>query len=162
MIFRSLDRFLETLLFVALAAMGAIVSANVFCRFVLNFSIYWGDEAAQSLLVWLTFLGAAIAIRDRSHYAFDWFNAYASGKTQLTFALTSRIVTLLAVGALFFWSAQVAWEIRPWIMPATGISRAWVYAAGPTGCAFMLLYGVRDLFAIVREHSAPKSSPVAT
>jgi TRAP-type C4-dicarboxylate transport system permease small subunit len=162
MIFRLLDRSLETLLFLALAAMGAIVSVNVFCRFVLHFSIYWGDEAAQSLLVWLTFLGAAIAIRDRSHYAFDWFSAYAGRTTRLVFAVGSRIVTLAAIAGLLIWSAQVAWDIRPWIMPAMGISRGWVYLAGPTGCAFMLLYGVRDLIAIVREHSTPAPTTAAT
>jgi TRAP-type C4-dicarboxylate transport system permease small subunit len=167
MIFRIFDRTLETLLVLALAAMGTIVSANVFCRFVLDFSIYWGDEAAQSLLVWLTFLGAAIAaiaVRDRSHYAFDWFASYAAGSARLalSLALLSRIVTLGAVGGLFLWSAEVAIEIHPWIMPAMGISRSWVYAAGPSGSAFMFLYLVRDLILVLREHSPPPASTAAT
>lgn len=164
MIFRLLDRTLEALLFLALAAMGAIVSANVFCRFVLDFSIYWGDEAAQSLLVWLTFLGAAVAVRDRAHYAFDWFGSYAAGSPRLALSLSiiSRMVTLMAVAGLLLWSAQVAIEIHPWIMPAMGISRSWVYAAGPTGSTFMLLYLVRDLTLVVREHRLPPPSSAAT
>jgi tripartite ATP-independent transporter DctM subunit len=57
-----IDRLLDTSLWMILAAMAVIVSANVFCRFLLGFSIYWGDEVAQVLLVWLTFLGAAVGM----------------------------------------------------------------------------------------------------
>src|SRR5690606_18210060 len=93
MMFRLLDRTLDTLLFVVLAAMGAIVATNVFCRFVLNFSIYWGDEAAQALLVWLTFLGAAVAVRDRSHYSFDYLARTSSGPRRFAIGVVSRSIT---------------------------------------------------------------------
>lgn len=70
-VFKILDRVLETMLFITLAGMSAVVASNVFCRFVLSFSFSWGDETAQILMVWLTFLGAAVATRDKSHFAFD-------------------------------------------------------------------------------------------
>ena len=69
---QRLDAVLDGLLFVVLAAMTTIVSLNVFCRFVLKFSLSWADETAMILMVWLTFLGAAVAMRDRMHYAFDY------------------------------------------------------------------------------------------
>ena len=150
MIFRLADRLLEALLAVVLGAMSIVVAANVFCRFVLGFSLYWGDEAAQSLLVWLTFLGAAIAVREGTHYSFDYFARVSTGRLRRVLALLSRVVTILALLGLFGWSFEVAWGIRPWIMPAMGISRVWVYAAGPVGCAFMLLYAARDLLRVIR------------
>lgn len=151
MIIKTLDRTLDFLLFTVLAAMTAIVATNVFCRFVLNFSLYWGDESAQALLVWLTFLGAAVAVRDRAHYTFDYLAQTSKGKVQFAVILFSRVVEILAVIGLFYWSLQVAWGIRPWILPASGISRSYVYAAGPIGSAFMLLYAVRDLLRVMRE-----------
>jgi TRAP-type transport system small permease protein len=160
MLFRVLDRTLEILLFLVLAAMGAIVAANVFCRFVLDFSLYWGDEAAQALLVWLTFLGAAVAVRDRAHYSFDYLARTSTGKRRLVLGVISRSITILALLGLLYWSLEVAWGIRPWIMPAMEISRVWVYAAGPVGCAFMLLYAVRDLARVIRSGGA-EDEPVA-
>ena len=148
--FRIVDRTLDLALFAVLAAMGAIVAANVFCRFVLNFSLYWGDEAAQALLVWLTFLGAAVAVRDRAHYSFDYLARRSTGVRALIVGVTSRVITILALVGLLYWSARVAWGIRPWIMPAMEISRVWVYAAGPVGCALMLLYAARDLARVLR------------
>jgi TRAP-type C4-dicarboxylate transport system permease small subunit len=160
--FARLDRLLETLLFVVLAAMAAIVAANVFCRFILEFSIYWGDEAAQALLVWLTFLGAAVAVRERAHYAFDYLARYSRQRFQFVIGATSRIITLLALAGFLYWSVRVTWGIRPWIMPAMGISRAYVYAAGPVGCALMLLYGARDLWRLIAERRVTVRTVAAT
>jgi TRAP-type C4-dicarboxylate transport system permease small subunit len=154
MFVKILDRTLDASICVVLAAMVAIVAINVFCRFVLNFSLYWGDESAQALLVWLTFLGSAVAVRERGHYSFDYLARVSPPRMRLAVALTSRIITLLAIFGLFYWSAEVAIGIRPWIMPALQISRTWVYAAGPIGCLFMLVYGFLDLRRVIREHQA--------
>lgn len=40
---------------------------QVFCRYVLNSALGWAEELSVYLLVWLVFLGAAAAMRDRSH-----------------------------------------------------------------------------------------------
>ena len=161
MIFRFADRLLEALLALVLATMSMVVAANVFCRFVLGFSLYWGDEAAQSLLVWLTFLGAAIAVREGTHYSFDYFARVSTGTLRRLLGLLSRVITILALLGLFGWSLEVAWGIRPWIMPAMGVSRVWVYAAGPVGCAFMLLYAGRDLVRILRSGPGEPEAPRA-
>jgi TRAP-type transport system small permease protein len=161
MIFRLVDRLLDSLLFAVLGAMGAIVAVNVFCRFVLSFSLYWGDEAAQALLVWLTFLGAAVAVRDRGHYSFDYLARISTGSRRLLVGVLSRVITIVALLALLYWSAEVAWGIRPWIMPAMEVSRVWVYAAGPVGCLLMLLYAARDLVRVIRARGAEEEQVAA-
>lgn len=158
--FRIIDRALDFMLFAVLASMGAIVAANAFCRFVLSFSIYWGDEAAQALLVWLTFLGAAVAVRDHLHYSFDYLARRSTGRRALAVAFLSRVITIVALVGLLYWSARVAWGIRPWIMPAMEVSRVWVYAAGPVGSALMLLYAARDLVRVLRAGGV-EEEPVA-
>ncbi|MEX1184385.1 MAG: TRAP transporter small permease [Gemmatimonadota bacterium] len=159
--FRILDRILDSVLLAVLGLMAAIVAANVFCRFVLQFSIYWGDEAAQALLVWLTFLGAAVAVRDRAHYAFDYLGQYSRGNLQFAAAIVSRMITLIALIGLFYWGLRVTLGIRPWIMPAMEISRAWVYAAGPIGCGLMIIYIIRDLGLLVHERRVAAKTVVA-
>ncbi|MHC4677773.1 MAG: TRAP transporter small permease [Planctomycetota bacterium] len=75
----ALNRLLDYLIFLILLVMAAIMALNVFCRFILQFSLSWADEVAQILLVWLTFLGAAIGIREKSHYAFEYLAGRLSG-----------------------------------------------------------------------------------
>jgi TRAP-type transport system small permease protein len=159
--FARLDRTLDTMLFLVLAAMTVIVTTNVFCRFVLNFSLYWGDEAAQALLVWLTFLGAGVAVRERAHYTFDYLETYSRGTLKLVVGVTIRVITLAILIAFLYWTVRVTWGIRPWVMPAMGISRAYVYAAGPVGTFFMLLYLLRDLVRLIDEHRVAAAHPVA-
>lgn len=150
-VFRILDRVLEAMLVVTLAGMVAVVATNVFCRFVLHFSFSWGDETAQILMVWLTFLGAAVATRDRAHFAFDYLIRNLPQRAKKFFVVLGHLIVLAMTLGLLYWSGKVTWEIRHWVMPATDISRSWVYGACPTGCVFILLYAAQnfltDLFA---------------
>lgn len=153
--FRMIDRTLDVALFVILAAMTTVVAANVFCRFVLQFSISWGDELAQILLVWLTFLGAAAATREKAHYAFDYLVRNLPGRAKKVFIVFTQLVCIGAISILLWYSWQVTWGIRRWIMPATEINRAFVYGACPAGCLFMLMYAIRNLVEdlVVREQA---------
>lgn len=148
---KVLNKILDYLLFLILATMSGVMAANVFFRFVLHKSLYWGDELAQVLMVWLTFLGAAVAVREYAHYAFDYFARRLSGFTHKLFIVTGRSITLIATGILMVYSIEVTAGIRDWIMPAMEYSRAWVYGACPVGCLFMLIYGFRDLFRFIKN-----------
>jgi len=144
---RWIDGVLDLLLFAVLAGMVAIVSTNVFCRFALNFSLSWADETAMILMVWLTFLGAAVAMRDRMHYAFDYLVRSLPSRLRRGVRLFGHLVGLVLTLLLLYWSATVVVLITDWVMPATGVRRSWVYAACPVGCVFLVLYQVRNLWA---------------
>ncbi len=134
------DTILDASLLVTLATMSLIVAINVFFRFVLNASIYWGDELALVLFVWLTFLGAAVSIREREHYAFNYFSGKLKGKALRNYILLRDCLTVIAILVLLYYSGQVTLQINAWIMPAMEISRSLVYGAAPVGCLFMLYY----------------------
>lgn len=133
-----------TLIFI-LAAMSVLVAVNVFFRFVINESIYWGDEVALVLMVWLTFLGAAVATREREHYEFKYLIHKLKGPSLKVYLFSRHAITIIAILLLGYYSARVAIEIRSWILPATEISRTFVYGACPLGCFFMLFYSVERL-----------------
>jgi len=158
MIWRFLDRLLNSLLFLTLVTMVTVVSANVFCRFLLSFSIYWGDELAQILLVWMTFLGAAVAVRDKGHYVFDYLVSRLPGKWRTGTMILGHLISIMAILLLLVYGAQVTLGIRTWIMPALEISRSFVYGACPIGCSFMLIYALRHLSHDVRN-AAFKANP---
>ena len=143
---KLLDTLLDALLMIILAAMSLVVAANVFCRFVLNFSLYWGDESAQILLVWLTFLGAAVAVREQAHYALNYLSEQLAPRPRRALLILRSVLSVVAIVVLLYYSARVTQAIENWVMPATEISRAWVYGACPLGCIFMLYYALRNLW----------------
>lgn len=135
-----IDDTLDYALIGIIGAMALLVATNVFFRFVLNASIYWGDEVALILMVWLTFLGAAVATRDEEHYVFRYLITKLEGKPLKVYVYLRNCINIIVILILGFYSGRVAIEIHSWIMPATEISRTFVYGACPLGCIFMLYY----------------------
>lgn len=143
---RAVDKALDTALMGIIASMSVLVAVNVFFRFVLNSSIYWGDEVALILMVWLTFLGAAVATRDKSHYVFTYLINRLKGMPLKMLVFARDLINIGVIILLGFFSGKAAIEIHSWIMPATEISRALVYGAAPVGCIFMLYYSLEQLY----------------
>ncbi|WP_291298808.1 TRAP transporter small permease [Elioraea sp.] len=63
-------RALRLLLLVMMAALVAAVTAGVVFRYGLGASLYWATEVPNFLLVWIVFLGAAVAWHEGKHIAF--------------------------------------------------------------------------------------------
>lgn len=152
MIRTVIDKTLDCLLILNLGLMTLVIAANVFFRFVLNQSIPWADELAMILLVWLTFLGAAVAVRERTHYVFAYLIHKLRGRTLKVYILSRNLTMIFAILILGFYSTQITAGITDWIMPALEISRAYVYAAAPAGSLFMLYYSI-DL--MIRDWKDP-------
>ena len=65
--FRALRLFIVA----CLAAMVVLVFGNVVLRYVFNTGITISEEASRWLFVWMTFLGAIVALRDHGHLGTD-------------------------------------------------------------------------------------------
>ena len=71
---RILDAYcgvLKVLIGICLAVMVVLVFGNVFLRYGFNSGITISEELSRWLLVWLTFLGAIVALREHAHLGVD-------------------------------------------------------------------------------------------
>jgi TRAP-type C4-dicarboxylate transport system permease small subunit len=71
---KIIDLYCHALKFVialCLAAMVMLVFGNVMLRYLFNSGIAQSEELSRWLLVWLTFLGAIIAVREHAHLGVD-------------------------------------------------------------------------------------------
>lgn len=152
MLRKIIDKTLDVSLVIILGTMASIVAANVFCRFLLGFSIYWGDELALVLMVWLTFLGAAVAIRDNAHYTFSYLAGKLNGSALRNYLLLRNLLVITSILILGYHSFQITRGITSWILPALEISRAYVYVSAPLGCLFMLYYSVDQLLIDLKQN----------
>lgn len=142
--FKVLDKVHEGLLFIVLLTMVSIVASNVFSRFILGTSISWGEEVAKILLTYLTFLGASYAIKDNSHYTFD-FLLHKISKPIIPYFLAFRWLVIITISSLLlYWSVEVTVRISDWIMPSTGLNRAVVYGVTPLSMFFLIIYAIRN------------------
>lgn len=86
--------------------MIVVVVLQVICRYLFNNSLFWSEELARMLLVQITFLGAAVAFRSRSHIAVDILAARLGPRCRQTL----QTVSLLACAALFAAMLVYGWN----------------------------------------------------
>ncbi len=64
-------RILSWLMALSLAVMVVLVFTNVVMRYAFNSGITVSEELSRWLFVWMTFLGAIVALRERAHLGTD-------------------------------------------------------------------------------------------
>ena len=68
---RVLDQVLTVAAALIVAATAVITCIAVFFRSILHSSLPWPEEITGYALVWTSFIGAYLAVRDNSHIGFD-------------------------------------------------------------------------------------------
>jgi len=95
----SLDHAAKLVIILTMAAMVAIVSAEVFCRYALRSSIGWADEVSRLAFVASMFLAIPLGIRTQSHIGIELLTsrlpAPVRGTLLRAIALVSAAVMLL-------------------------------------------------------------------
>lgn len=129
-VLNGLCRILEFLMAAALAVMVVLVFGNVVLRYGFNSGITMSEEVSRWLFVWLTFIGAIVAMREHAHLGSDMLVSRLPvlGKKAclvLGHVLMIYIAWLLFSGAL----AQVRINLDVQA-PVTGASMAILYAPG--------------------------------
>ena len=141
--------FLKGVIALCLAAMVVLVSGNVVLRYGFNSGITISEELSRWLLVWLTFLGAIVAVREHAHLGVDTLVRMLppAGKRIcfiINYCLMLYADWLLLTGS---WRQTIInLEDRA---PATGLSLGIFYFAGVVfgvSAGILLLY---DLFRVV-------------
>lgn len=93
---------LEATLVVCLAAMCVMVFGNVVLRHVFDSGINISEELSRFLFIWLTFLGAIVAMREGGHLSMDMLVRRLSGRA-LWGAVLAAQGLVLACCAVFLW-----------------------------------------------------------
>ncbi len=157
-------RLLDVLTAVFLAIMVVLVFGNVVLRYAFNSGITVSEELSRWLFVWLTFLGAIVAVRKQGHLGTDVLVSRLRpvGKRLclvITHLLMLWITWLLLKGS---WQQVVInADVRA---PVTNLPMAIVYAAGVVFAASTGLLFVLDLIQLLREqrHAADGREPGAS
>lgn len=130
---RTIDVFfrgLELLVVICLFAMVVMVFGNVVMRYVFNSGILMSEEMSRYAFIWLTYIGAMIAMREGGHLGVDMLVKHLPllGK-KVCFFLSESL--MLFCNVLFFWGTFKMHELQVTnISPVAGISMIWIYGLG--------------------------------
>lgn len=133
------NRAIEIFTAFLLIVMVVLVFIQIVSRVIYGSSFAWTEEIARFAMIWITFLGAAIAFKYGAHIGIDVF-------VRRLPRLPDKVVGVFAslMSAIFFivlayqgWKLMGASQMQT--TPALRLSMSHVYAIIPISACFMLL-----------------------
>jgi len=113
-----------------LAVMVVLVFGNVFMRYAFNSGFTLSEELSRWLFVWLTFLGAVVALRNNGHLGTDMLVGRLGATGKRVCMGISLLLMMYCLWLIFKGSYDqtvVNWDSTSAVME---VSMGWFYASG--------------------------------
>lgn len=144
-------RLLSYLTVGCLAAMVAMVFGNVALRYGFNSGIAVSEELSRWLFLWVVFLGATVAVHERTHMGTDMVLAKLPVPLQKTCLVLGHVLMLYITWLIFSGSlsqTRINWDAEA---PVTGASMAWVYSTGVVFAVSTAIMLLLDLWRVLTD-----------
>ena len=140
---RILDRAVDFFLAMLIIGMTAVIFVSVFWRYALNSPLSWVEEVARLMVVWMCFVGAYMALRERKHIGFDIIVARLPAAVRRVIDAVNQVLTITFLVVVIWQGVVFAGQFLTITMPYTGISQGWfAYSVFPVSGALMLLQSI--------------------
>lgn len=143
-----LFKAIESVLAVLLLGMVLMVFGNVLLRYAFNSGIQVSEELSRFFFIWLTFIGAIVAMREGSHLGMDNFVTTLSRRGKLVCLALSQGLVLLCCAMMFSgtWNQH---EINATTSaPVTVLSMIWVFGVAYVTSVCIALIALHTLWRI--------------
>ena len=132
---RLIDHHIEEwLLIVTYTAMLIIATAQVFFRYVVNYSISWSQDLLTFMLIWSVFIGISLAVKHRRHIKVEIAFVLLSKRAQFILRVMSNIIFMIFCAIFSYFSLKKVYSlifINPQISESTGLSMWMIQIAIP-------------------------------
>ncbi|WP_424236859.1 TRAP transporter small permease [Bhargavaea ginsengi] len=134
-----LAKILSYLCIIALALLSAIVLVQVVSRFF-DVSLPATEELARLLIVWLTFLGSALAIHEKMHLGVRYFVNLASERYQRIIDTLIYVLVAVLLAVLVFYGFSLSMTALTTASATMRLPMAVFYLAIPVSSLFALYF----------------------
>lgn len=139
-------RVLIVIASVFLAATVALTFAQVVLRFVFSDPRAWVEEVGRYLFVWVTFIGAAVALAHDAHIRVDAFVQRLGPRGIRATDILRHAVDAICLCFIIYSGVLVVWRNRnSEFYTIDGAPQVVFYLAVPVGAVLMLLFLLRGL-----------------
>ncbi|WP_251864944.1 TRAP transporter large permease subunit [Achromobacter sp. Marseille-Q4962] len=134
----------------------AVLLAGVVARYALHSPLVWSDELASILFLWLSMLGAVVALRRGEHMRMTALVNRLGPAPRAVLETVALAASLAFLALILAPALQYAEEESFIVTPALELSNAWRAAAIPAGLALMAVVAALRL---LRMHAARHALP---
>ena len=145
---RLYTKALEAVMALGLALMVVLVFGNVVLRYLFDSGITVSEELSRWIFVWVTLLGAIVAMREHAHLGTDALVSRLP-RTGKVACLVAGYVLMIGTCLLLLGGAleqtQINWTVSA---PSSGASVAIFYASGIVFAVSAILIMLNDLYRL--------------
>lgn len=145
---RLFENTLNITMAFALAVMVVLVFGNVVLRYAFNSGITWSEEMSRYLFMWLTFLGAIGAYKNKEHLGVDMVIKRLPIKMKKVVLVISDLMILFVLYLVLDGSWKMTLINIDSNAPATGMPLALVYGTGILVSVSMGLMTIHNLYRL--------------
>ena len=136
---RTSERIVQFTLVGMVGVMTVIIILQVFMRYLFLFSLSWSEEVARYLMIWVSFLGASLALKYGFHIGVEFVINRIPKKMRGWINLTAKLGVLLFLIYFTIGGFRLSWAVRDQDSPALLFSMAYAYLSAPVGGVFMII-----------------------
>jgi TRAP-type C4-dicarboxylate transport system permease small subunit len=153
------DHFEEYAAGLIMAVLLVVLGLQVATR-IAGASLSWTEEAARYLFIWIIWLGASGAVRDRSHIGIAFLVNFLPARLRLAVALVVNALVLFFLANVVYWGWRAV--VRQWDIPTAALElpTGLVYLVLPVSAALMVVRTIVQMHEDVRAGD-PAAVPAA-
>jgi TRAP-type C4-dicarboxylate transport system permease small subunit len=140
------DFLLSAVLIVLFAALTLDVLWGVFTRYTVEAGqARWTEELATTLLVWVSFLGAALVYGENGHLGLDYFVGKLDSAARRLADCIACLLVLIFAGVVLVYGGWLLVDRAldaGQLLPALGWKKAYGYAVVPISGLFFVFYAI--------------------
>jgi TRAP-type C4-dicarboxylate transport system permease small subunit len=152
--FATLDRNIERwALLVFYVMLVGTMAIEVLRRETLNYSSIWGEEIVRYSFIYLSWIGAAAAVRERAHIRIDVIYSFLGPRAKAALYILGDLVMLGIAVIAVYWSfetAAVSWKFGS-VSHGLRVSMVWFLMAVPLGFSLMIFRLVQSLLRDIHD-----------
>lgn len=146
---RNINKVIGQFTNLLLIIMTLAVFAQVVFRFVLEQPLAWSEELSRYLMIWITFLGASLAIEKKAHPMIEIFATYLPGPIQQVVQVIAMLFSSVFYGLLIYFGGQFAVRSFGQLTPAMGLPIGYVYLIIPISGVLLLISSFAQIEKII-------------
>lgn len=147
---KKVNRISEHFLNLLLTAMVVVVFAQVIFRFVLKAPLPWSEEVARYTMVWITFLGAALAIEKWAHPRVEVFVNLLPVKIRIPVHILAILLSCVFYAIIAYYGAMF---VTSSIMQPSAVMRipmGYVYVVIPVSGLLLVLNSLVEIQMLLK------------
>ena len=127
---------------VLLITVSVVVLLPVLMRYLFAYPNPWSEEVSRFCFIWLSLLGASLAVEHRAHFRFDQVTGKLAPRTKRAVETGARAVVLIFALLLIGTGIALMDLTMAERSPALNLPVALVYAAAPVSGVLMVIHMV--------------------